>query len=328
MNGLELARRFFQEWGLSYLKQNHPELTDRLAAGLIGRSQSVGLDDEISHDHDWGPGFQIWLLNEDHARSAETLAEELHAALPDEFFGYRLADGWGRKAKSVQIHSMDSWFKDETGGFAEPPENPLAFQPSPRDESHLFFIKRGHVFHDPYGEFTRRRAGFSVWPRYSLLKRLHNTTWQLWHFGEYNFERVVRRGDPLTISHCKTEFTDYTMRVCFLLNEDFAPYWKWSAACFRRISWAGPIAHSLDALNACASVEDGKAHVESICRALRDRLVISGFVTEGQAEDWGHAVIDAEIRGLEERHRPPTGQARPECMRIRAKPSLEKGEVM
>jgi hypothetical protein len=125
-------------------------------------------------------------------------------------------------------------------------------------------------------------------------------TWQLWHFGEYNYERVARRGDPITIGLCKSQFADHVMRVCFCLNDDFAPYWKWTATCFRQIPWAGPIADELDAFHATDSVEEGKAHVEAICRAIRERLVTAGFLRECETDGWGHKVMDEEIRRLEE----------------------------
>lgn len=76
MKGLELALRFFDEWGLPYLLANHPELTQHLAAGVLGRSQSVGLDDEISHDHGWGPGFLIWLMHEDYEKLGAAFAAD------------------------------------------------------------------------------------------------------------------------------------------------------------------------------------------------------------------------------------------------------------
>ena len=91
--------------------------------------------------------------------------------------------------------------------------------------------------------------------------------------------------------------------AAFCLNDDFSPYWKWTAACFRQIPWVAPIARELDALNASNSVEDGTMQIESICKAVRERLVISGFVPEGRADDWGHAVIKAEIQRLEESRR-------------------------
>ena len=47
--------------------------------------------------------------------------------------------------------------------------------------SHLCFIKHGHVFHDPLGEFTRRKDGFSCWPRFTLLHKIAKSLWHLRH---------------------------------------------------------------------------------------------------------------------------------------------------
>ena len=54
MKGLEVSARFFREWGLPYIKREFPQLSGRLAAGLIGGSQAIGADDKLSRDHD-GP---------------------------------------------------------------------------------------------------------------------------------------------------------------------------------------------------------------------------------------------------------------------------------
>ena len=60
MKGLELNRRYFNEAAReSFLARFESDLA-QLAAGLIGAgSECFGYDDEISRDHDWGPGFLV-----------------------------------------------------------------------------------------------------------------------------------------------------------------------------------------------------------------------------------------------------------------------------
>ena len=61
MKGLELSRRYWEAYGVPLLDR-FPELRDRLAAGLCGSgSECFGYDDELSRDHDFDPGFILFL---------------------------------------------------------------------------------------------------------------------------------------------------------------------------------------------------------------------------------------------------------------------------
>ena len=60
--GMEVARSFFQGWGLPYLRADSPELVERVAAVVCGGSQCLGNDDELSRDHGWGPHLTLILI--------------------------------------------------------------------------------------------------------------------------------------------------------------------------------------------------------------------------------------------------------------------------
>lgn len=68
-----------------------------MACGLVGDgSECFGFDDEISRDHDWGPGFCIWLTPEDYDDIAGDLKQR-YEQLPKTFsgFGPRKQSQWG-----------------------------------------------------------------------------------------------------------------------------------------------------------------------------------------------------------------------------------------
>ena len=89
MKGLEVARRFFNEWGLPYLRSEFPQLSERAACFLCEGSQSLGHDDELSRDHGWGPAFKVVLTGEDGRRFGRRLRKEINQAAPREWAGYR-----------------------------------------------------------------------------------------------------------------------------------------------------------------------------------------------------------------------------------------------
>ena len=62
MKGLELSRKFYETYGAPMLHEKFPELEDKLAIGLVGDgSECFGYDDDISRDHDFEPGFCIFV---------------------------------------------------------------------------------------------------------------------------------------------------------------------------------------------------------------------------------------------------------------------------
>ena len=89
MNGLELSRAFFETYGKPMLEESFLDLLPFLAVGLFGSgSECFGYDDEISQDHDFEPGFCIFLPGEDVvSRRQEFLLERAYAKLPRSFMG-------------------------------------------------------------------------------------------------------------------------------------------------------------------------------------------------------------------------------------------------
>ena len=61
MKGLDISRKYFEEYGLPMLREQFPAWADRVAAGLIGSgSECFGFDDEVSRDHDFEAGFCLF----------------------------------------------------------------------------------------------------------------------------------------------------------------------------------------------------------------------------------------------------------------------------
>ena len=91
MQGLELAKRYYEKVGRPMLERDFPELLPRLAAGLVGEgSECLGFDDAISQDHDFGAGFCLWFSAEDYNQYGNAL-QDAYDRLPGEFAAGKIA---------------------------------------------------------------------------------------------------------------------------------------------------------------------------------------------------------------------------------------------
>ena len=72
------------------IREQFPEYEEIIAAALTGSgSECYGFDDEVSGDHDFEPGFCLFLPGEEEVdRRTAFLLERAYAKLPAEFEGY------------------------------------------------------------------------------------------------------------------------------------------------------------------------------------------------------------------------------------------------
>jgi hypothetical protein len=278
VKGLEISRRFFLEWGLPFLQQHFPRLVTRLAAGKIGGSDCLGADDALSRDHDWGPVFMLWMDEDDHREYGPAVRQKIDEQAPDSFLGYSRPDN----SYVAEIHSRVEYF-DHHVGIHVPPESGSEWMPDAYGEEMLYDITHGSIYYDPAGRFTSLRRGFAAFAGDPIfrLRRLVDTCFGVWHFGEYNFrERIARREDAISLHICLAKFIENVMRQGFYLNNDYCPYWKWLHHEFLKIPGQQEVASLLDALIGSRSLEQQTDIVDRICRIERGMICADGIVED------------------------------------------------
>ena len=243
--GMQLAQSYWQTYGKPLLDQpKFARYKNRIAAGLVGHgSECYGFDDEISHDHDFGPGFCLWLTDEDYAKIGADL-QNAYDALPRRYAGFESRNETPRaksceSSKRVGVFRISEFFENLTGF----PTAPAANEPHlwlSLSESTLAAATNGKIFADPLGEFSKARQSFKLMPddvRISLISRRLGMISQA---GQYNFPRMIARKDASAAWLSINEFVRATASLVFLLNNPVAagylPYYKWQFAALRKLS--------------------------------------------------------------------------------------------
>jgi hypothetical protein len=225
MKGLELCEQYFREQGLPIFKRNFPSLIGRMAAGLVGNgSDCFGFDDEISRDHDWGPGFCIWLNQCDYRLFSQDIEEALQK-LPAGFKGFssRNSSIWGEKRVGV-FETGD--FYSTFIGLTRIPETNDEWMSIP--ENNLAACTNGRIFHDPFGEFTSlRNSLLDFYPEDVRLKKIAARCMSSGQSGQYNFPRCCKRKDFFAAQYAETKFCSDIISIVFLFNRKYSPFYKW-----------------------------------------------------------------------------------------------------
>lgn len=243
--GMQLAQSYWQTYGKPLLDQpKFARYKNRIAAGLVGHgSECYGFDDEISRDHDFGPGFCLWLTDEDYAEIGADL-QDAYDALPQKYAGFDSRNETPRaksceSSKRVGVFHISEFFENITGF----PTAPAANEPHlwlSLSESTLAAATNGKIFADPLGEFSKARQSFKLMPddvRISLISRRLGMISQA---GQYNFPRMIARKDASAAWLSINEFVRATASLVFLLNNPvtagYLPYYKWQFAALRKLS--------------------------------------------------------------------------------------------
>ena len=275
MKGLELSRRYFEMVGLPALERSYADKLPRIAAGLVGEgSECFGFDDDISRDHDWGPGFCIWLTKEDYA-SFGGMLQAWYEMLPRSFEGY------GPRSKSPQgdgrvgVFPVGSFYARFIG-LERAPQTLREWRALP--ESYLATVTNGAVFRDPVGEFSAiREALLAFYPEDYRLKKIVARAAIMAQSGQYNFTRTLKHGETVAAELSLAEFIKTGMSMVYLLNKRYMPYYKWSHRGLKelpKLSETAPLFAEL-----VSPVGNGRKAqvVEEICALVIGELKKQGF---------------------------------------------------
>lgn len=307
MNGLELSRAYYEQYGEPMLRERFPQLMPLLAAGLAGSgSECWGYDDEISRDHDFEPGFSLFLPGEDvvDRRTAFAL-ERAYAALPKEFMGVKramLAPVGG--ARHGVLRTAD-FFREKTGSVDG---NLSLMEWLALPEYLLAEAVNGEIFADGLGEVTAIRDRLRHRPADVRLKKLAGQLLLMGQSGQYNYRRCLLHGETGAAQLAVAEFVKSAMAAVFLLNDIYQPYYKWSFRAMRALPRLSITAELLEYLlttdNEEETASEKYAVMEGIAADIIGELQAQGLTQavcgdlEKHAYSVNDRISDAQIRNL------------------------------
>jgi hypothetical protein len=227
MNGIELARRFYER-DVAPALAGVPHAAALLGAG----SEVLGFDDAVSTDHDFGPRVQIFL-----ADPGSFAAEGVHTATVASFFAARLGVDPGLGL------GVADWLLTPTQILAS--------------------LTGGAVFHDPDGQLGRYRRALRWYPgdvwRYALA-----AGWLKVSQEEPFLARTGATGDDLGSRLLAARLARELVRLAFLVQRRWAPYAKWLGRGFTRLPLAARLA---PLLSAAVHAQHWRAREDAIVRA-------------------------------------------------------------
>ena len=223
ISGQELSRLFYENMVRPILDATFPGV--RHSAALLGRgSEVLGFDDEMSTDHDWKPRVLLFLGEDDHARLGESIREALSHQLPPQF-GEQPTDS----IPTLRGYVLEHLDFDIDGEIEA--RDWLTFP-----EQRLRMITAGAVYHDDVGlQAVRDRLAY--YPRDVWLYLLVAGWWRI--HPEVNLVgRAGSVGDELGSALIGSRLVNDLMRLCFLMERQYAPYSKWFGTAFSRLACA------------------------------------------------------------------------------------------
>lgn len=305
MKGLELSRKYYEAFGQKMIEADFSNIKDKIAVGFTGSgSECFGYDDDISQDHDFEPGFCIFLPNEDIVdRRTAFLLERAYSKLPKEFMGTKrnlVAPAGGQRHG---VFRTNEYFQNKIGStdgiltveqWLTTPEN--------------FFAEaiNGEIFEDNYGEVTRIRENLSYYPEDIRLKKLAGNLLIMEQAGQYNYERCITHNESGAAQLAVIKFSEAAMKTVFLLNKKYMPYYKWSFRAMRELPMFSQLADTIEFLITSDNedFETKQSVIEDIAMLIIDELKNQNLTEaictdlEKHAYSVNDRITDSYIRNL------------------------------
>lgn len=308
MKGLEIAKKYYEEFGAPMIHEQFPEYEGMIACGLAGSgSECFGFDDDVSRDHDFEPGFCMWIPEEDVIDSREAFRlERAYAKLPKEFEGLtkqlmnpvggarhgvmRVSEFLEKKLgrKDTRLTVAD-WFTIPEHSFAE--------------------IVNGEIWRDDSRLISDVREQLSQMPEDVRLKKLAGSLTLMGQAGRYNYPRCIAHGESGAAQLAISEFVKHAMHAVFLLNMEYMPYYKWCFRAMKNLGLMSELGEGFEKLlttgNTKELVEIKRDIIDDTCNEVIETLKMLELTTQScddigrHADSVNNMISDNNIRNAD-----------------------------
>lgn len=307
MKGLELSEKFYNEFGAPMIHSQFPEIESMIAVGLCGNgSECFGFDDEVSTDHDFEPGFCMFIPDEEIIdRRTGFLLEKAYNSLPKEYEGYKRDIINPVGGKRTGVIRIGEFFESKTGSRSGILSAREWFS---IPEYSLAEAVNGKVFRDDLGMLSEIRRHLSQMPENVRLKKLAGNLLLMGQSGQYNYSRCLSHGETAAAQLAVFEFVRSAMNCIFLINKAYMPYYKWSFRALKNLAVLSALTQDLEYLISSGNSENEakkkSGTIEKICSEIISEIKnqelsdFSGDSAEGHAYAVNGRISDSEIRNL------------------------------
>lgn len=299
--GLQLCGDFYHETIRPIINSHYPNVS--YAAALIGHgSEVLGFDDAMSTDHHWGPRLMLFLLRSDHDQIAAPLGQILAQELPYTFHGYSthysapdpndngvqhpVFISTGPVNHRVEILTAEDFFADYFGLDLQADLTPAIWLTLPQQKLRTFTA--GAVYHDGIGlEAHRERLR---WYPHDVWIYLLAAAWTRLGQEEHLMGRAGIRGDEVGSALIGARLVRDLMRLCFLMDRQYAPYPKWFGTAFQKLDCAAELSPHLQAALTAATWKERENHLVPAYEAVARRhnqLGLTDPLPEKATRFWG-----------------------------------------
>ena len=254
VSGIDLARLFYIEV-VRPLIEGQAHSAARLGSG----SDVLGFDTPRSTDHGWGPQLHLFVADSE----VETIRTIIDSSLPEEFYGWPVYFGWDEVAVQHHVHvvPLGEWLESQLGFDPQVDITDQDWLTTPQQL--LLEVTTGAVFHDPDGDLKRVRSKLEWYPN-DIWLWLLACQWHRIAQEEAFVGRTTEVGDELGSRILTARIVRDLMRLCFLIERQYAPYSKWLGSAFRNLRIASGLAPHLAA---ALKATDYPAREAALCSA-------------------------------------------------------------
>jgi hypothetical protein len=262
---------FYNEAVRPILDKHFPDLVH--SAGQLGKwgSDVLGFDTPQSTDHGWGPRLILFLSEPDYPKVKEGITKTLSRKLPYQFHGYSThfttaSDGAPVMTKltkgpihhKVEVTTLRRFFNRTLK--INPFEEITAKDWLTFSEQSLLEVTAGKVYHDGLNDLVPLRDKFSYYPpdiwRYMLAAQ-----WRRICQEEPFVGRCGDVGDELGSKIIAARLVRDLMRLCFLMEKQYAPYPKWFGTAFTKLDCAKKLRPILESVLGASTWKGREQHL-------------------------------------------------------------------